>query len=51
MRILAIRSWPTGSNILSAGIYPRRDWLVLLLFVGDHRTITVPLPVRAQAVA
>lgn len=51
MMLFALRSWPTGRNLVSGGVYPRRGWLVLLLFVGDRHTVTVPLPVRAQVAA
>jgi len=51
MRILALRSWPTGANLLSAGVYPLRGHLVLIVWAGTRRPLTLHLPLRAREYA
>lgn len=51
MRIFALRSWPSGGNVLSAGVYPLRDRLVLIVWAGSRRPLAIPLPIRAREYA
>ena len=49
MRWFAFRLWPGGPGLIAAGVYPRRGWLTLLVWMfGAPRCLPIPLPVRAR---
>ena len=37
-----------GPNLLSAGLYPLRDWWTLILWPLDRHAVSIRLPVRVQ---
>jgi hypothetical protein len=47
--LFKLRMWViTGPNLVSAGVYPLRGWLAILVWIRLNHAFPIVLPIRAR---